>query len=120
MANKIKGVVAQFGTKGYGFITGDDGEKYFVHQKNIFNKSRLKANTRVIFNSEESEKGLVAINVELEDGAQMLKASARTQSMSSAKTTTGLSDGTIKIALAILFIAQAVVIYKVFFTSVSG
>ena len=32
MAKKMTGIVAQFGTKGYGFITGDDGEKYFVHQ----------------------------------------------------------------------------------------
>jgi len=37
MAKKMTGIVAQFGTKGYGFITGDDGEKYFVHQKNIHN-----------------------------------------------------------------------------------
>ena len=35
MAKKMTGIVAQFGTKGYGFITGDDGEKYFVHQKNV-------------------------------------------------------------------------------------
>ncbi|RUM76083.1 MAG: cold shock domain-containing protein, partial [Candidatus Thioglobus sp.] len=54
MAKKVKGVVAQFGTKGYGFITGDDGEKYFVHQKNIYNKSRLKADTRVVFQAESS------------------------------------------------------------------
>ena len=33
MAKKMTGIVAQFGTKGYGFITGDDGKKYFVHQK---------------------------------------------------------------------------------------
>ncbi|MDG2395152.1 MAG: cold shock domain-containing protein [Candidatus Thioglobus sp.] len=36
MANKIKGVVAQFGTKGYGFITGDDGEKIFCSSKEYF------------------------------------------------------------------------------------
>ncbi len=114
MAKKIKGVVAQFGTKGYGFITGDDGEKYFVHQKNVFNKSRLKANTRVVFNAEESDKGLVATKVELEDGAKMAKATK------GANASTGLSDGAIKVALTILFVAQAVVIYKVFFTSVAG
>ncbi|MCH9645673.1 MAG: cold shock domain-containing protein [Proteobacteria bacterium] len=114
MAKKIKGVVAQFGTKGYGFITGDDNEKYFVHQKNIFNKSRLKAGTRVVFGAEESEKGLVAINVELEDGTKMAKVTK------GANASNGLSDGTIKAALTILFVAQAVVIYKVFFTSVAS
>ncbi|MBT3276408.1 cold shock domain-containing protein [Candidatus Thioglobus sp.] len=112
MAKKIKGVVAQFGTKGYGFITGDDEEKYFVHQKNIFNKSRLKAGTRVVFKAQESEKGLVASDVELENGSEKVNTSTNTSS--------GLSAGTIKAALSILFIAQAVVIYKVFFTSVAG
>ena len=112
MAKKIKGVVAQFGTKGYGFITGDDEEKYFVHQKNIFNKSRLKAGTRVVFKAQESEKGLVASDVELENGSEKVNTSPKTSS--------GLSAGTIKAALSILFIAQAVVIYKVFFTSVAG
>ena len=110
MAKKIKGVVAQFGTKGYGFITGDDDEKYFVHQKNVFNKSRLKANTRVVFSGEESDKGLVATNVELEGGAKAAKSS----------NSKALSSGTVKLALTILFIAQAVVIYKVFFTPVAG
>ncbi|MBT5165571.1 MAG: cold shock domain-containing protein [Candidatus Thioglobus sp.] len=112
MAKKIKGVVAQFGTKGYGFITGDDEEKYFVHQKNIFNKSRLKAGTRVVFKAQESEKGLVASDVELENGSEKVNTSTNTS--------LGLSASTIKAALSILFIAQAVVIYKVFFTSVAG
>ncbi len=112
MAKKVKGVVAQFGTKGYGFITGDDDEKYFVHQKNIFNKSRLKANTRVIFIAEESEKGLVATNVELEGGSVVASPS---ESTSTTTTTTA-----VKLALSLLFIAQAVVIYKVFFVTVVG
>ena len=47
MAKKMPGTIAQFGTKGYGFITGDDGEKYFVHQKNVYNKSRLRPDSRV-------------------------------------------------------------------------
>ncbi len=105
MAKKLKGVVAQFGTKGYGFITGDDGEKYFVHQKNIFNKSRLKANTRVVFAAESSEKGLVATNVELEGGK--IKVTS---------TTDGMSDATIRTLFTIMFVIQAVVVYKVFFT----
>ncbi len=101
MAKKVKGIVAQFGTKGYGFITGDDGEKYFVHQKNIYNKSRLKTDTRVVFQAEESEKGLVATNVELEK--------------SSSSESTPLSDGAIKGMFAVLFIFQLIVAYKVFF-----
>jgi CspA family cold shock protein len=101
MAKKIKGVVAQFGTKGYGFITGDDGEKYFVHQKNIYNKSRLKADTRVVFQAESSDKGLVATNVKLEK--------------SDSAEPTPLSDGAIKGMFAVLFIIQVVVAYKVFF-----
>ena len=66
MAKKMTGIVAQFGTKGYGFITGVDGEKYFVHQKNVYNKSRLRADTRVKYRVETSEKGLVAVDVKLE------------------------------------------------------
>jgi CspA family cold shock protein len=103
MAKKIKGVVAQFGTKGYGFITGDDGEKYFVHQKNIYNKSRLRADTRVVFNAESSEKGLVATNVKLE----------KSDSTESAP----LSDGAIKGMFLVLFIMQIIVAYKVFFSA---
>lgn len=102
MAKQVKGSVAQFGTKGYGFITGDDGEKYFVHQKNIYNKSRLQTDTRVVFTPERSEKGMVALNVELEKST-------------STTTTKPLSDGTIKTLFAILFVMQLIVVYKVFF-----
>ena len=108
MAKKIKGVVAQFGTKGYGFITGDDDEKYFVHQKNIYNKSRLKANTRVVFHAEESEKGPVATNVELEESGSVSHAES-----------TPLSDGAIKGMFAVLLILQLIVAYKVFFPVVA-
>lgn len=106
MAKKVKGVVAQFGTKGYGFITGDDGNKYFVHQKNIYNKSRLKADTRVVFDTEESEKGLVAVNVALE-GVK----SNKTKDNGAGE---GLSDGAIKAMFIILFFTQIIIAYKVF------
>ena len=106
MAKKITGVVAQFGTKGYGFITGDDGNKYFVHQKNIYNKSRLKADTRVVFEAEESEKGLVAVNVSLEGVSP-----SRAKDSSASE---GLSDGAIKAMFIILFFTQIIIGYKVF------
>jgi len=100
MAKKMTGIVAQFGTKGYGFITGDDGEKYFVHQKNVYNKSRLKTDTRVKYKVETSEKGFVAVDVKLE------KLSEKTQP---------LNDQTIKGMFAILLLIQLITVYYVFF-----
>ena len=100
MAKKMTGIVAQFGTKGYGFITGDDGEKYFVHQKNIYNKSRLRDDTRVKFKVESSEKGLVAVDVKLEKVVEESKP---------------LTDNDIKFMLCALFVFQLIIAYFVFF-----
>ena len=100
MAKKMTGIVNQFGTKGYGFITGDDGEKYFVHQKNVYNKSRLRADTRVKYKVETSEKGLVAMDVKLE------KLSTETKP---------LTDQTIKRMFVILLLMQLITAYYVFF-----
>jgi len=100
MAKKMTGIVVQFGTKGYGFITGDDGEKYFVHQKNVYNKSRLRADTRVKYKVETSEKGLVAVDVKLE------KLSTETKP---------LTDQTIKRMFVILLLIQVITAYYVFF-----
>ena len=100
MAKKMTGIVAQFGTKGYGFITGDDNEKYFVHQKNVFNKSRLRSDTRVKFKVESSEKGLVAVDVKLEKVLEESKP---------------LTDNDIKFMLCALFVFQLIIAYFVFF-----
>lgn len=99
MAKKMTGIVAQFGTKGYGFITGDDGEKYFVHQKNVYNKSRLRTDTRVKYRVETSEKGLVAVDVKLEKLT---------------KETKPLTDNTIKRMFFILLFIQLITVYYVF------
>ena len=99
MAKKMTGTVAQFGSKGYGFITGDDGEKYFVHQKNVYNKSRLRTDTRVKYRVEASEKGLVAVDVQLE------KLSAEKKP---------LTDNDIKFMLCALFVFQLIIAYFVF------
>jgi CspA family cold shock protein len=99
MAKKMTGIVAQFGTKGYGFITGDDNEKYFVHQKNVFNKSRLRSDTRVKFKVENSDKGLVAIDVKLEKVAQESEP---------------LTDNDIKAMFGVLLVFQLIISYYVF------
>jgi cold shock protein len=96
----MTGIVAQFGTKGYGFITGDDGEKYFVHQKNIYHKSRLRSDTRVKFKVESSEKGLVAVDVKLEKVVEESKP---------------LTDNDIKFMLCALFVFQLIIAYFIFF-----
>ena len=100
MAKKMSGIVAQFGTKGYGFITGDDGEKYFVHQKNVFNKSRFRSDTRVKFKVENSEKGLVATDVKLEELVEESQP---------------LTDNDIKAMFGVLLVFQLVTAYFVFF-----
>ena len=99
MAKKMTGIVVQFGTKGYGFITGDDGEKYFVHQKNVYNKSRLRTNTRVKYRVETSEKGLVAVDVKLDKLSEETKP---------------LTDNTIKRMFFILLLIQLITVYYVF------
>ena len=100
MAKKMTGIVAQFGAKGYGFITGDDGEKYFVHQKNVYNKSRLRTDTRVKYRVETSEKGLVAVDVKLDKLSEETKP---------------LTDNTIKRMFFILLLIQLITAYYVFF-----
>ena len=99
MAKKMTGIVTQFGAKGYGFITGDDGEKYFVHQKNVYNKSRLRVDTRVKYKVETSEKGMVAVDVKLEKLSEEKKL---------------LTDNTIKIMFVILLLMQVITVYYVF------
>lgn len=101
--SKMEGEVAKFGTKGYGFITGDDDKQYFVHQKNVYNKSRLNTGARVVFSVENSDKGWVAVDVEL--------AGNESKTVDQSKP---LSIGVIKGLFAVLFIVQAAVVYQIF------
>lgn len=62
----INGTVKWFDdTRGFGFISGDDGRDYFVHHSNIVMTGfkKLLESQRVEFEVEESEKGRKAINV---------------------------------------------------------
>lgn len=49
--------------KGFGFITGEDGNDIFVHQNDIIQGTFLKEEDSVEFEKEDSEKGPKATNV---------------------------------------------------------
>lgn len=54
--------------KGYGFIQGEDGKSYFFHYTGIIKpegqRKTIEANTEVMFDLGENQKGVIAINVE--------------------------------------------------------
>ena len=61
---KMKGTVKFFNhKKGFGFITGEDGKDYFVHQTSLGEGVSLDEEDSVEFSSEEGDKGPKATNV---------------------------------------------------------
>lgn len=63
-AGSIEGVVTSFvSAKGYGFISGDDGERYFVHQHDVHGGETLITGQRVTFEPTPSPKGSKARRV---------------------------------------------------------
>jgi len=63
----MKGKVKFFNeTKGFGFISADDGNEYFVHQSDLQEGTRLHENDEVTFDVEEGQRGPKAVNVSKE------------------------------------------------------
>ncbi|MBI2105784.1 cold shock domain-containing protein [Candidatus Woesearchaeota archaeon] len=63
----MKGTVKFFNDmKGFGFITGDDGKDYFVHQTGLKAGVALNENDKVKFDVEQGDRGPKAVNVELD------------------------------------------------------
>jgi cold shock protein len=59
----MKGQVKWFnGTKGFGFIVGEDSEEYFVHESGI-KQGPIEEGDDVTFDLEEGTKGQKAVNV---------------------------------------------------------
>lgn len=62
-----KGIIKEYDrSKGFGFVTGDDGEDYFLHvsglKQHLQNKG-IRPGTRVVFDVDFDMKGDKAINV---------------------------------------------------------
>lgn len=52
--------------KGFGFITAEDGQDYFVHQSALEEGVILRDNDAVSFDVEDGERGPKAVNVKKE------------------------------------------------------
>lgn len=63
----MKGTVKFFNKmKGFGFIAGEDGKEYFVHQTALQEGVTLNENDAVTFDVEEGDRGPKAVNVSKE------------------------------------------------------
>lgn len=60
----MKGTVKFFNmNKGFGFITGEDGTDYYVHQTGLKAGVMLHDNDSVTFDIEQGDRGPKAVNV---------------------------------------------------------
>jgi len=63
----MKGKVKFFNRqKEFGFIAGEDGKEFFVHESGI-KKGPIDENDEVTFDVEEGDRGPKAVNVEKQD-----------------------------------------------------
>jgi len=63
----MKGTVKFFNeTKGFGFIAGEDGKEVFVHKSSLGEGVTLQENDAVVYDVEEGDRGLKAVNVNKE------------------------------------------------------
>lgn len=61
---KMKGTVKFFNSmRGFGFIAGEDGTEYFVHQTGLKQGVVLNDNDAVTFDVEQGDRGPKAVNV---------------------------------------------------------
>ena len=60
----MKGTVKFFNSmKGFGFISGEDGNEYFVHRSGLDEGVMLNENDSVEFEVEQGDRGPKAVNV---------------------------------------------------------
>ncbi len=75
----MKGKVKFFNdTKGFGFIAGEDGKEYFVHQTGLKEGVTLREEDAVIFEVEQGDRGPKAVNVAMDEaGAEEVTEEAK-------------------------------------------
>lgn len=62
----MEGTVKFFNTmKQFGFIAGEDGKEYFVHETGLKEGVSIQENDKVTFDVEEGDRGPKAVNVGL-------------------------------------------------------
>jgi len=60
----MKGTVKFFNSaKGFGFIAGEDGKEYFVHQTGLVDGVAISDNDSVEFEVTQGDRGPKAVNV---------------------------------------------------------
>ena len=63
----MKGTVKFFNeSKGFGFVSGEDGKEFFVHQSALDEGVTLDENDSVTFDVEDGDRGPKAVNVKKE------------------------------------------------------
>ena len=64
----MKGKVKFFNEmKGFGFIAGEDGKEYFVHQTGLTEGTHIRENDEVTFDVVDGDRGPKAVQVELDN-----------------------------------------------------
>ena len=64
----MKGTVKFYNEgKNFGFIAGEDGKEYFVHQSGLKEGVTLKEGDAVVFEVEQGDRGPKAVNVAMDE-----------------------------------------------------
>jgi CspA family cold shock protein len=53
--------------RGFGFIVGEDGKDYYVHESALKEGVSINENDAVVFDAEQGDRGPKAVNVTLDE-----------------------------------------------------